>query len=265
MRLYGSSTLLWGYSFETICERFAKVGFEGVELWAEQFWREQFTIEGVTESVQRYQLELSMHAASWDLNLCSLNEGIRAQSILEIIRSMELAERLGVQSLTIHPGRLTVNYMWQQWHVEQLQRSLDELESLANRMELTLSIEMMEVVKKELITTPQLLNELVDHRSNHMATTFDVAHIPLSESPVEMMKALHRIDKVHLSDSTLTTFHVPLGEGAIELANVFNELEKIEMPIVIEGLDYLGEKNMLERNVAYLRNHSLFGKRRMRV
>lgn len=265
MKWYASSTLLWGYSFPDICERLSEAGFEGLELWAEQYWCEQFTVDIVRDSLAQSGLALSMHAASWDLNLCSLNDGIRAQSIVEIIRSMELAQELGASSLTIHPGRQTVNNHWLPWHMDQLQKSLDELELLAKQWNVTLSIELMESIRKEFITTPALLNELVAHRSDHIRTTFDVAHIDLNESPVEWMQAQHRIDKIHLSDSTPTTYHVPLGEGNIAMEPVLYALSSCDVPIVIEGLDFLEKNHTLQRNIDYLQEHRLLQKARIPV
>lgn len=265
MNWYASSTLLWGSSFPHICERLAGAGFQGVELWAEQYWHDQFTIAEVRESLEQTGLELSMHAASWDLNLCSLNEGIRAQSIAEIIRSMELACELGATSLTVHPGRETVNGYWKRWHMEQLQKSLDILEGHANTVEVTLSIELMENIRKELITTPTMMNELVSNRSERIRTTFDVAHIQLEEPLVEWIQTQQRIDKIHLSDSTPTTYHVPLGEGDIALEPVFHALQKLEVPIVIEGLDFLEANNILQRNINYLQQHRLLQKARVSV
>lgn len=260
MNLYASSTLLWGYSFPHICDRLAESGFQGIELWVEQFWHERFTAENVIETLHQTGLELSMHSASWDLNLCSLNDGIRAQSIVEVVRSMELAHKLGASSLTIHPGRQTIRNHWQAWHIEQLHRSLDEIEKVAEQLKIIVSIELMEAIHKEFITTPDQLNRLVANRNEYIRTTFDIAHVDLDQSPVEWMKVQHRIDKVHLSDATRSTYHVPLGEGAIAMEEVLDALRSFENPIVIEGLDFRESNRILERNVNYLLKHHLLKK-----
>jgi len=265
LKWYGASTLFWGSSFDDICKRIKDANLQGVELWAEQFWRESFVIADVLESSRNHNLDISLHAASWDLNISSLNEGIREQSILEIERSIELAYALQVENITIHPGRLTLNEDWKPWHIDCLQQSIDTLESIAQRAGITISIELMEHATKEFVTSPDLLNALVDHRSRYITTTFDVAHIPLSQSPIELLQKLHRIDKVHISNSTVEKFHVPLGEGAIDIMSVIPLIERLEVPVVIEGFDYLGEENMLEKNVQFLQENNLLRKLGMTV
>ncbi len=260
LKWYGASTLLWGHSFSRICERIRDANLQGVELWTEQFWHDEFTVAEVLENSRNSNLDISLHAASWDLNISSLNEGIRIQSIKEVEKSIELAEALHVDNITIHPGRLTLNDCWKPWHMDCLQQSLDTLEQVAQRSGVTLSIELMELAKKEFVTSPSLLNELVDHRSKYMTTTFDVAHIPLSQSPLELLKELHKVDKIHISDSTEEKFHVPLGEGKIDMMNVIQSLKMVEVPVVIEGFDYLGEGNMLEKNVQFLQENNLLRK-----
>jgi sugar phosphate isomerase/epimerase len=265
LKWYGASTLLWGYSFGYICERLQVANLQGVELWAEQFWQEQFVVTDILKEIRSNDLDISLHAASWDLNISSLNEGIRKQSIREIERSIELAYTLHVENITIHPGRLTLNEKWKPWHMDCLQRSLDTLERIAQRAGITLSIELMEYEKKEFVTSPYLLNELVDHRSGYVTTTFDIAHIPLFQSPGELLGELHRVDKIHISDSTAKKFHVPLGEGAIDIMNVMPLIERLDVPIVIEGFDYLGEENSLEKNVQFLQENNLLRKLGMTV
>lgn len=261
MKWYGASTLLWGYSFGHICERLQAANLQGVELWTEQFWQDRFSVKEVLKEIRGNDLEISLHAASWDLNICSLNKGIREQSIKEIVRSIELAEMLRVENITIHPGRLTLNEKWEMWHMDCLHQSLDTLERIAQSVGITLSIELMEFAKKEFVNSPNLLNKLVDHRSQYVTTTFDVAHIPLLQSAKEPLRQLHRVDKIHISDATAEKFHVPLGEGAIDIMNVMPLIERLDVPVIIEGFDYLGKGNMLEKNVQFLQKNNLLRKK----
>lgn len=265
MKWYGATTLLWGCAFEHICEQFQAADLQGVELWTEQLWQNQFSIKEVRNEMESNELAISLHGASWDLNISSLNQGIREQSICEIEKSIELAAALQVDNITIHPGRLTLNGVQTQWHMECLQQSLDTLEKIAQRAGVTLSIELMEHAKKEFIILPDLLNELVDHRSKYVTTTFDVAHIPLSESPTELLRELHRVDKIHISDSTKEQFHLPLGEGRIDIMSIIPLIEEMDVPVIIEGFDYFGENKVFERNLQFLKKNNLLRKMGMTV
>ena len=77
---------------------------------------------------------------------------------------------------------------------------------------------------------------------------------------MEWLKAQHRIDKIHLSDSTMTAYHVPLGEGAIMMEEVLDALRYLEVPVVIEGLDFMESNRILQRNIDYLQDHHLLQK-----
>ncbi|WP_141432298.1 sugar phosphate isomerase/epimerase [Bacillus sp. 03113] len=254
MRLYASSTLLWGKTFEEMCQQVAKMGLQGIELWAEQAWHQHFSIDEIEKLIKQYGLKLSLHAASWDLNLCSLNKGIRRQSIHEIERSIAMASSLPALNVTIHPGKRTLTPAWTNWHMQCLQEAIDHLEEFAQLYGVTLSIELMESVNKEFVTIPDVMNELVENRTDTIMTTFDVAHIPIHADPLLYFKKLERINKIHLSDSRPDSYHVPLGEGQIQLIPILNEIVHHDLPIVLEGYDPNGQNQTLEKHVTYLRN-----------
>ncbi|MFT8319941.1 MAG: sugar phosphate isomerase/epimerase [Bacillus sp. (in: firmicutes)] len=264
MKLYGSSTLLWGKSFEEICKEFSSLGLNGMELWAEQVWHQHFSLDEIKKFTDLYELELTLHAASWDLNLCSLNSGVRQQSITEIGRSIQLASAIQAGNMTVHPGRLTLSRDWSDWHMQCLKESLDLIEDLGAGHEVTISLELMENVKKEFITMPDKMNELTRNRSDTIQTTFDVAHTPISINPLTYFKKLERINKVHLSDSRNDRFHVPLGEGQIHLSHMINELTDFEHPIVLEGYDPYGQNTTLKKHLTYLKQN-LMGAEKGRV
>ncbi|WP_445486835.1 sugar phosphate isomerase/epimerase family protein [Niallia sp. 03133] len=264
MKLYGSSTLLWGKSWEEICKEFAGLGLSGIELWAEQFWHHHFSEHDVVRLADQYGLELTLHAASWDLNLCSLNKGIRQQSIAEVHRSIELASAIQAVNMTVHPGRLTLSGDWADWHLQCLHETVDLIEELGIQNDVIISLELMENVKKEFITMPEIMNELTKNRSEKIQTTFDVAHTPIHIDPLLYLKKLKRINKIHLSDSRDNVFHIPLGEGGITLFPILKELTSFHYPIVLEGYDPFGQKLLLKKHLKYL-SACLLGEEKGRV
>ncbi|MDF2681463.1 MAG: sugar phosphate isomerase/epimerase, partial [Brevibacillus sp.] len=158
--LYVSSTLMWKYPVEAAILIARKYGFSGMEVWAEHVWFHESSPQEIQDAAKRSGLKLTLHAASWDLNLCSLNQGIRRQSIQEIKRSMVLAREIGAKSVTIHPGRVTLSANSRAWHEPILIESLNELAHEACRLGRTLSIEHIEPLPKEIIVTPDDLNRL---------------------------------------------------------------------------------------------------------
>lgn len=95
MNLRIASTLAWAFPVEEVIRLVKELKFESISKQIRQ----------VKEEIN---MQLTMHAASWDLNLSSLNTGIRKQSVQEIIRSIELASQIGADNITFHPGKLTL-------------------------------------------------------------------------------------------------------------------------------------------------------------
>lgn len=250
--LYVSSTLMWAYPVEAAILIARQYGFRGMEVWAEHVWFHQSEARELRDAAKRAGLKLTLHAASWDLNLCSLNRGIRQQSIREIIRSLDLAGEIGAGSVTIHPGRVTLSQRQRDWHEPVLIESLNVLAEEAMKRGLALSIEHIEPLPKEMVVTPFDLNRLRAALDFPTTATFDIAHVPLTASLTQFYEELDGIDKIHVSDATEAKLHLPLGTGSIDLDAIWPLLWKAERPIVVEGLDDSRELGQLKQNLLYL-------------
>lgn len=252
--LYVSSTLMWKYPVEAAILIARQYGFSGMEVWAEHVWFHRSNPQEIQDAAKRSGLKLTLHAASWDLNLCSLNQGIRAQSIQEIKRSMVLAREIGAKSVTIHPGRVTLSAKSRGWHEPILIESLNELANEACRLGRVLSIEHIEPLPKEMIVTPEDLNRLRTSLDYPTTATFDIAHVPLTSSLPQFYRELEGIDKIHVSDATASKLHVPLGTGDIDLPAIWPLLWEKNCPIVVEGFDDSRDLTLLKQNLLFLQH-----------
>ncbi|UFU00115.1 sugar phosphate isomerase/epimerase [Radiobacillus kanasensis] len=257
MRLFVSSSLCWAYPPDDVIKLANQFHFDGVEIWAEHVWHYHTSIDSILQAKEDYDIELSLHAASWDLNLSAINEGIRMQSIYEIEKSMILAKEIGATNVTIHPGRYTLTNEWIDKHKEIFIHNLQILAEKADQLEVTLSLELMEPLKKEFITEPASMNQILEHLPENVQTTFDVAHVPLSKKPLDYFHRMNRINKVHISDSTDQIYHVPLGTGSIDLHPILEELVYSDLPIVVEGFENDRSLAKLQQNLSYLNKKSL--------
>ena len=82
----------------------------GIEVWAQHFFYHQYDKAAYREYASKFQMETFIHSCSWDLNLVSLNEGIRQASVQEVVASMRLAKELGAAEVTVHPGHMTMPF-----------------------------------------------------------------------------------------------------------------------------------------------------------
>lgn len=250
--LFVSSTLMWTYPVEAAILIARQYGFAGMEVWAEHVWFHQSNVKEIRDAAKRTNTRLTLHAASWDLNLCSLNHGIRKQSVKEVIRSLDLAKEIGANSVTIHPGRVTLSPKSRGWHEPILIESLNVLAREAQERGLVLSIEHIEPLPKEMVVTPDELNRLRAVLDYPTTATFDIAHVPLTSSLAQFYQELEGVDKIHVSDATATKLHVPLGTGSIDLDVIWPLLWESQKPIILEGWDDSRELSLLKQNLLYL-------------
>ena len=90
---YLSTPLMWNHSIEEIF-RTAKEQRMGLEIFHQQMDYHGVAIEELQRLIAAYELEVFVHAYSWDLNLCALQESVRAVSVLETKKSIAFAHAL---------------------------------------------------------------------------------------------------------------------------------------------------------------------------
>jgi sugar phosphate isomerase/epimerase len=240
MKIAMSSACLWGADiFEII--RFAyDAGFDGVELWTEQLGRRPETA-AIRRLANGLGISLSAHAASWDLNLCSHNAVIRAASLSEIKRSIAMAAELGAESITVHPGRIGSPVFGEDFYRRRMAESLAEICRCGAEADTAVSLELMEKIIREFVTTPAVISAILDEVSPlSCGVTLDIAHLDSAEMFFEYFAALYlagprRVDKIHLSNRRGNRYHTPVFQGDIAMTGILETLEAHNLPVVIEG------------------------------
>lgn len=252
LKLFIASTLCWAYHPNEVITIAKEKGLDGVEIWADHFFYHQAEPEEVRYHAESEKIKLTVHASSWDLNICSLNKGIQIQSIVEVKKSIKLARALNAIHMTFHPGQLTVKDRLVNEHMETLVTNTRKLVEYAKEKDVALSIEVMEPIEKELITDPETINNLLEQVGEGLYATLDIAHTPLEESNISYFEDIKRVNSIHLSDARKGKYHLPLGEGEIDLVEVLRYFEKTDLPVVLEGMDTEGSLFFLKEHLNYL-------------
>lgn len=252
MKFFIASSLCWAFHPEEVILLAKEYGFYGVEIWVEHINDHQADPEMIRDKAETNNIALTLHAPSWDLNICSLNQGIQQQSVEELKKSIDLAHRLDVFHMTFHPGRLTVKDYLVEAHLEVMIENTKQLINYANTREVTLSIELMEPIPKEILTHPQAMGDFQQRVGEDLQVTLDIAHVPLDHDPLTYFDQLESVNSIHLSDSSKTAYHLPLGAGEIDLENVLTGLSKVNFPIVLEGMETTRELSFLKSHYLYL-------------
>ncbi len=243
-----SSTEFSAYRFDEVIAEVSKV-FEHWEIFAEAEHRLP-TVESLfREMMPSYNLSYSIHAPISDINIASLNERIREDSILEILTTAETAASLGIELITIHPGltSMSVPYM-EEKAMEKAKRSLSSIDRISSQYGVTIAVENMPSFPFMLGHTAEEMNELIG--STNLGFCLDIGHGNTTGQTDELIKAFRdRLVNIHIHDNHgEMDEHLTLGEGDIDFKSIISSLkgytgnyviESKSFPSAVESQDYL--------------------------
>lgn len=169
-------------------------------------------------------LDVRMHAATVDINIASINRGIREESVRQMLQCAGYAERIGAKTITLHPGKVGRNDSRLRKYaldlaIESIGRIIDEsnveisVENMPNRRSfLAGSVEELEVIQN----------------ATGCSLTIDTGHANTCNNLEEMLE-LDNISYCHIHDNNgIRDEHITLGEGTLELSL----LKKIDYGII---------------------------------
>lgn len=208
-----------------------------------------------SDTVNSYNIKISIHSPLSDVNIASYNEKMRMASVAEIKNSIDTATSLGSDVVVVHPGQVPIlGKKFVDRIKEHSLESLRECSKYAEENGVMMCIENMpnfeELLLKDLNEVHMVAEEL---NSN---ITLDVGHANNMNFPVDEMLSSPRIKHIHLSDNDGSyDSHNAIGSENIDFKSFFEELKSINYegilvvevknaPAVIESLDYI--KNELK-------------------
>lgn len=255
MKISFSSPFLRNYSILETLDRAKSVGYDGVEIWADHFYRYDDRADTIRNKAHELGLELTLHAPSYDLNPISSNAGIAKESKRQIFEAIVLAEVLGAKLIVIHPGRFSSSQDTKDIFFPKLIAFAKEVSEFSKEKALRVTFEMMEKRPKEFFQTPQDAKILMNEKIDGIGLTVDIAHLYTVGDEKEMIENLDDawIKHIHISDSGYGKTHLPLGEGEVDLGGALRLLPKeydgfltIEAAIIGRG------EELVEKNFHYI-------------
>ncbi len=256
---FGSSTMfLREQPVTAALDLIAHTGFAAAEVWIEHIWHSGETIEEIRQRAEALGLVLSVHAATYDINICSSNSGIQRESRRQVVESLQIAAQLGAHIVTVHPGRYSSSRDADGAYWDTLVEAVAQFDETAAYYGLRLGIEGMENRPREFFVRPNDFQRLFDHPWKTIGLTIDIAHAQTVMNPLEYLDRISapQIAHVHCSDNSQEHTHLPLGSGTLDLPNALAALRrKYDGWVSLEGyVPGQGEK-IVRENAAYL--HSL--------
>jgi len=237
-----SSRVLWELKILDILKFANQIGYDFIELWAEHIGKTlefKTKVKDITNLSDELGLKLVVHAPFMDLNISSLNHGIREESVRQVSDSFKLAAVLGAEKVVIHPGRMSTSKTSFEDFLEITYNVLSRLIEEAEKYDVVICLENMEKRNKEYFTLPATLSNIIKElSSNHFKVCLDIAHANTACRIQDFITELgDKIFHVHISDNTgHSPVHLPIGEGIIPFREVFIDLRTtINREVTIEG------------------------------
>jgi sugar phosphate isomerase/epimerase len=190
------------------------------------------------ELLECYSLEVSVHAPFADLNIASMNERIREESLAQIKEAIDAGYQLGARLVTVHSGRLSPHSMWFPEKAEELNLlAIEELAEYAQERGLLLCVENMPHYEGALLSrVDELLGIAGRFSRRELGITLDVGHAATCGDVLSYVEALnHRVVNIHLHDNRGSEDeHLAVGDGIINFEAVFSCLKGYRGKYIIE-------------------------------
>ena len=214
--------------------------FEMIEILGESpFFKKENTM-----AFKDCGLEVSIHAPTVDINIASLNDGIRAESVKQMKECIDYAESINAHAMTVHLGKIGRNdpplrKAAMDFACESVGELVDHAENVI------VSIENMPVRKAFLGNKIEELEFVQNETGCNL--TIDVGHGNTTKNNEELLE-LKNITYCHLNDNDgVKDQHITLGEGTLDL----ELLKKVKKGIIeLNNFDnILKSKKIIEKNI----------------
>ncbi len=184
--------------------------FEMIEILGEApFFKKENTM-----AFKECGLEVSIHGPTVDINIASLNEGIRAESVKQMKECIDYAENINAHAITVHAGKIGRNEpRLRKAALEIACESISELVDYSKNV--IISVENMPI--RQIFLGNKI--EEIEMFKNECGCrlTIDLGHGNTTGNNNELLD-LKDITYCHLNDNDgVKDQHIPLGDGTLNL------------------------------------------------
>ena len=234
MKIGFSTLALFRNTNDEIVEIAKNNGFDMIELLAENSFN--FNTEDALKS-----FNVMIHGPTVDLNIASINNGIREESVRQMKNTIDMARNVNAEAITIHPGKIGRND--KRLRKIAIEKAIESIGELVDYSDLTVSVENMPERFSFLGNNLEEL-ELIQEETGCMVT-IDTGHANICRNPKEFFE-IKNICYFHLNDNNgEKDQHLPLGEGTLDL----ELLKKVDKGIIeLNNFDnILKSKKIIEK------------------
>jgi len=195
-------------------------------------------------------IKLSIHAPFSDINIAAFDEPTRRYSVKVLLETFEIASRLGIGVVTIHPGSICAIQTFDKTRVVALTRkSLEEISKKAGEFSTAIALENMPEMRFAICKTADAMEQMLD--GLNLRVCYDIGHANTTGQLKEMPRLKRLFSNVHIHDNIgKRDEHFTLGAGNINFKQALKSLEGYEGDYVLEATSLesgLASKKHLEK------------------
>lgn len=205
--------------------------------------------DDIKKAKESFDIHFSVHAPFADLNIASLNPGVRESSIEQVMESIKISSELDIELVTLHPGNKSpLGAYFADKLIEINKESLNAIDKQAEEYGVILALENLPRMWISLCHDAHQIKELID--GTNMKICFDFGHANISDTIDGFMELKDSFANLHLHDNDGgKDWHMVLGEGNIDFKGILKELSGYTGNYVIESTnleDGIRSKAILE-------------------
>jgi sugar phosphate isomerase/epimerase len=209
--------------------------FDGWEIVAEGEHLPAAIAADVEEAMSTHPLKFTVHAPLSDINIGTLNPGIRREVLDQLVEVVDISHRLGIERVTMHPGFLSpITFGRKELAIEAVLSSVEEIDKRTEGTDVLKCIENMPGFFITLFSEPEEILDLIEGTSFRLC--LDVGHANTTGNLIEFLECWEKFGSVHVHDNRgKSDEHLPLGSGEIDFPMVFSKLRDYRGDYVVES------------------------------
>ncbi|MFO7619360.1 MAG: sugar phosphate isomerase/epimerase family protein [Thermoplasmata archaeon] len=173
----------------------------------------------IREVMETTGIGMSVHAPFSDINIGAFDERTRRYAVGTLCEVIRTSSRLGIGTVTIHPGVIGPIQRYDRERVFKLTRkSLEEICAEAGDLGVGIALENMPAMKVTICQTAAEMERMLE--GLEMGMCLDIGHAHISGQIDEMLGLEKRFLNIHVHDNIggPSDQHLALGKGKIDFS-----------------------------------------------
>ena len=253
-----SSERAYLYMLKDFVNFVKKSGFEIIELTSTSVFPADLLLpisDKIKKEISSFK-RVTYHLPIGEINISAFHQGIRREAIKETKKHIDLAQKIGIDRVVMHPGcflAMPKIYSLMEKQIREIaKRSIFEIFDYCKTKNIQLSVENLPR-NEPLFQRPEEFEVFVEEG---VGVCLDTVHAFESDvDPLDFIRKFRKkIKEIHLTDGVYSDpiVHYPLGLGEVDLVSILDELEKINYqgPVILE----VNSKIDLKKSKKYLKS-----------